>query len=483
MERLAAEREFWASVKGSTDPAELQAYLDLYPDGTYVVLARVRLKRMQAAATGAEDAAEAEAEPGVGVAASAEREAAPPAPAVPAPARPTPEEVEASLGLSRQQRRRVQRGLESLGFAPGPADGLFGVRTREAVRRYQGAKGFEETGYLTEEQARALAVLGEEAARERAQADAERREARRRADDAAFAEAKSAGTVDGYASYLGAYPSGRHVAEARRLHAELKRAERERRERAPGRRIRDCPECPELVVVPAGSYTMGSPSGEEGRADNQGPEHRVTIGELFAAGVYEVTFGEWDACRRDGGCTHSPGDRGWGRGTRPVMNVSWEDAQAYVRWLSRETGERYRLLSESEWEYVARAGTRTPFHFGATISTEQANYDGRYTYGSGRKGRYRERTVPVGSFPPNGFGLHDVHGNVWEWVEDCWHDGYDGAPSDGSAWTSGGDCSRRVLRGGSWDVVPRFLRSANRLRYAAGFRFSFVGFRVARTLD
>ena len=258
-----------------------------------------------------------------------------------------------------------------------------------------------------------------------------------------------------------------------------------REDTRPGRRIQDCPECPELVVVPAGSFRMGSPSGEEGRLNREGPVHRVRIAEPFAAGVYEVTFAEWDACRRGGGCTHDPDDRGWGRGTRPVINVSWNDARQYVRWLAGRTGKGYRLLSESEWEYVARAGTRTPFHTGKTISTDRANYDGRYAYGSGRKGQYRKRTTTVGSFSPNGFGLHDVHGNVWEWVEDCWHGRYGGAPSDGRAWTSAGagNCSYRVVRGGSWVDNPRGLRSAIRRRYVTASRVAFAGFRVARALD
>ena len=237
------------------------------------------------------------------------------------------------------------------------------------------------------------------------------------------------------------------------------------------------------MAVPSGVYEMGSPSWEESRSGDEGPVHRVSIAEPIAVGVYEVTFREWDACRRGGGCSHNPGDSGWGRGDRPVTNVSWVDAKEYVRWLSRKTGAEYRLLSESEWEYVARAGTSGPFHFGSTISPEQANYDGNFAYGSGRKGRYRKRTVPVGSFPANGFGLFDVHGNVWEWVEDCWHGGYGGAPSDGSAWTTGGDCAKRVLRGGSWLSDPRFLRSAYRFRVETGFRDVNVGFRVARTFD
>ena len=169
----------------------------------------------------------------------------------------------------------------------------------------------------------------------------------------------------------------------------------------------------EMVVVPAGSFMMGS---EPQEADYEGPVHRVTIRQPFAVGKYEVTFAEWDACVDAGGCGgYRPNDRGWGRGRRPVIAVNWQDAQRFVEWLSKETGGEYRLLSEAEWEYVARAGTTTPFHTGGTISTAQANYDGNYTYGGGRTGTYRERTVPVGSFPPNRFGLHDVHGNVWEW--------------------------------------------------------------------
>ena len=236
--------------------------------------------------------------------------------------------------------------------------------------------------------------------------------------------------------------------------------------------FRDCDECPEMAVVPAGSFTMGSPSDEKGRKDTEGPQHRVRIAKPFAVGRYEVTFAEWDACVAEGGCNgHRPGDKGWGRGRRPVINVSWKDAQSYVRWLSRKTGKRYRLLSEAEWEYAARAGTTGAFHTGPTISTHQANYQSQ-----------RRRTVPVGSFPANGFGLHDVHGNVWEWVEDCWHENYGGAPSDGGAWASGGNCDRRVLRGGSWTDVPRVLRSAYRDWNAAGNRNNVFGFRVARTL-
>jgi formylglycine-generating enzyme required for sulfatase activity len=187
------------------------------------------------------------------------------------------------------------------------------------------------------------------------------------------------------------------------------------------------------------------------------------------------------SCVADGGCSgYKPADR-WGRGRQPVVNVSWDDAKTYVAWLSRKTNKGYRLLSEAEREYAARAGTATPFSWGASISTSQANYDGNYTYGSGSKGEYRAKTVPVDAFQPNAWGLFQMHGNVYDWVEDCYHDSYAGAPTDGSAWVSG-DCSRRVLRGGSWSSNPQDLRAACRGRDSAVDRYISEGFRLGRTL-
>ena len=235
---------------------------------------------------------------------------------------------------------------------------------------------------------------------------------------------------------------------------------------SPGERFRDCAECPEMVVIPAGSFLMGSPESEEGRYGDEGPQHRVTIRTPFAAGVYEVTFEEWDACAAAGGCDgYRPKDYGWGRGRRPVIDVIWEDAQAYVRWLSRKTEEEYRLLSEAEWEYAARAGTQTRYSFGDEITPSDANYG--------------EETQPVGSYRANGFGLYDMHGNVYEWVQDCYNDSYRGAPNNGEAWERG-ECSLRVLRGGSYYGISRDLRSAIRLGYS--IRSDLNGFRVARTL-
>ncbi len=256
----------------------------------------------------------------------------------------------------------------------------------------------------------------------------------------------------------------------------------------------DCIKCPEMVVVPAGSFMMGSPASDWGGKVTERPLHRVTIPVPFAVGKYEVTREEFERFVEDTG--HSAGrlcrtyeegtwvDRpgfGWRNpgfeqsDQDPVVCVSWGDAQAYAVWLSAETGETYRLLSGSEWEYAARAGTTGRFHFGTSIPDNTANY-------SPASWDIRHRTVRVGSFPANGFGLHDVHGNVFEWVEDCWHGSYAGAPADGSAWSVGGDCSRREIRGGSWHNSGGLLRSAARSHFDSGGRTNDTGFRIARTL-
>ena len=220
---------------------------------------------------------------------------------------------------------------------------------------------------------------------------------------------------------------------------------------------------------------MGSSRGEAGHEDDEEPLRRVRIDYRFAVGVYEVTFAEWYACMDAGGCgSYVPDDMRWGRGNRPVINVSWDDAQSYVSWLSARTGKTYRLLSESEWEYVARAGTETAYSWGDSIGVNRANCEGCGSQWDDKM------TAPVGSFAANVWGVYDMHGNVWEWVQDCYNDSYEGAPTDGSAWTSE-DCSERVLRGGSAKSVPSYLRSARRLSHTTGSRYRDLGFRVARS--
>lgn len=247
----------------------------------------------------------------------------------------------------------------------------------------------------------------------------------------------------------------------------------------PGERFQACPVCPEMVVIPAGRFTMGSPATEQGRAFVEGPVHEVTIARPFALGRFEVTFDGWDACVAEGACRKAR-DPGWGRGRHPVVNVSWIDITTqYLPWLSVKSGQACRLPSEAEWEYAARAGTTTPFSTGPTISTGDANYDGSQApYGSGAKGVFRQRTLEIGQFAPNAFGLHDMHGNVAEWVADCYADSYVSAPVDGAS-RPGGDACSRILRGGSWIDAPRAVRSAYRGHVFANSRFIYRGFRVA----
>lgn len=240
----------------------------------------------------------------------------------------------------------------------------------------------------------------------------------------------------------------------------------------------DCDKCPKMVLIPAGEFLMGSPASERYRGAEM--QHRVRV-QAFAIGAYEVTFDEWEACVADGGCNGLKlDDHTWGRGTHPAIGVNWNDANAYAAWLTKKTGKPYRLPSESEWEYAARAGTTTPFSSGPTISSNEANYDGTTAFEGGAVGPNRQATMPVGSFPPNAFGLYDMHGNVWEWVQDCWSDEYTStSPADGSALLNG-DCTGRILRGGSWEDYAGDVRAAARVASGIEDGTWSDGFRVVR---
>jgi formylglycine-generating enzyme required for sulfatase activity len=291
--------------------------------------------------------------------------------------------------------------------------------------------------------------------------------------------------------------------------------------RNPGEVLKDCADCPELVVIGTGSFTMGSPAGEEGRNDDgrEGPQRTVTIARPFALGRYEVTVGEfkrfvaasnyvteaernvgakgcyvfddsgnkWDW--QEGRSWRSPGFEQTDR--HPVVCVSWNDAQAYVQWLGRQTGQTHRLPSEAEWEYAARAGSSSsrPWGDDPKDACRHGNVADQSRSPSGRTWPSKHEcndgyyfTAPVGSYAPNRFGVNDMMGNAWEWVQDVWHENYSGAPSDGSVWSAGGDPVRRVLRGGSWNFDPQILRSAGRIRATSETRNGFTGFRIARTL-
>ncbi|WP_127076235.1 formylglycine-generating enzyme family protein [Rhodomicrobium lacus] len=332
--------------------------------------------------------------------------------------------------------------------------------------------------------------------------------------------AQEENTVPAYEAFLADVPHGerRAVAELKLIKARVARYKAEERieigapfvTNAQGRWFlpgagktewfKDIENGPEMVVVPSGRFQMGSPKDEPQRYVAESPQHEVTIPKAFAIGRYAVTRGEFAAFVaatghkiEDGALvgtgtewkddpTKSWRDPGFAQDdSHPVVGVNWDEAQAYVAWLSKASGAAYHLPSEAQWEYACRAGTTTPFWWGSSITPELANYDGTYAYAGGQKGEYRGRTLPVKSFEPSPWGLYQVHGNVWEWTEDCWNRNYDGAPADHKAWKTG-DCKRRVVRGGSWENVPRHLRAANRDSSSSDGRFVSIGFRVARTI-
>jgi formylglycine-generating enzyme required for sulfatase activity len=241
-----------------------------------------------------------------------------------------------------------------------------------------------------------------------------------------------------------------------------------------------------MAPLPLGAFDMGDATGKAPSFER--PMHRVDIAYRLAVGRYEVTFEEWDACRADGGCKRDIDDMGWGRGRRPLINVGPEDAEAYLSWLRRKTGRAYRLLSEAEWEYAARAGSVSAWHTGndpaaLCVAGNGADASSAYAWRNGGcSDAFADRTAPVGSFQPNAFGLYDMIGNAWEWTADCWHANYEGAPANGSAWTT--ECSKpdRVLRGGAFSVDVDKMRSSSRYAFAAQ-PMPFFGFRVARPME
>ncbi len=264
---------------------------------------------------------------------------------------------------------------------------------------------------------------------------------------------------------------------------------------APGSNFKDCPTCPEMVVIPSGEFIMGSPLEESGQTDEK-PQHKVKISKPLAVSKLEVTFDQWDACTAEGRCPIA-GDDDLGRGDRPAINVNYDDAHIYTAWLSQKTGAKYRLLSESEWEYAARAGTTTPWYWGVSEGSEGSPRSCQYANVHDQNSRaahpmyvwsnhpcddgYPE-TGPTGKYKPNAFGLHDMSGNVREWVEDCFRPGYAGAPTDGSAWNDA-SCEKRIVRGGGWIDGFQTVRSAYRHTQDGGLRSYQVGIRVARELS
>ena len=392
------------------------------------------------------------------------------------------------------------------------------VRREEEVRAKRAAETASKDSEKTPEAKAAAGPAADSTAKARAVADA-----KKAAGKASALEAERAIEEQRRNAGLAAQAQAMVQAEERaRAVSALAPKEAPRALQRPGSIFQDCAECPRMVVIPAGEFTMGSPASEAGRGVDEGPLRQVSIARPFALGRSEVTVAEFrrfveesgykteaERDTRTQGCSgfiyadpaasspaesftswRSPGLPQAQADPHPVLCVSWNDARAYAQWLSRKTGKRYRLPTEAEWEYAARGGSVTARPWGddpaqACRFANVADQSRFQTWTFGQKhectdGHYF--TAPAGGYAPNRFGLYDMLGNVWEWTEDCWNAGYAGAPSDAMAWLAG-DCAQRVLRGGSWSTVPRFARSATRHKNSADYRDNLTGIRLARVLD
>jgi formylglycine-generating enzyme required for sulfatase activity len=458
--RVSEAAEAWDRAKDATSIAVLESYIARFKDTFYAELARARiedLKRQQVAAITPPRTSEL----------TSPKQTEPAAPITP------PKTSE--LTSPKQTEPAAKKRAEDEARTKAEADAAEKKRAEDEARTKAEAdaaakKRAEDEARTKAEADAAAKKRAEDEARTKAEADAA---AKKRAEDAArpyFNDLLKAGAEPQRLAMLEQQPQdeARKAAEAE---AARKRCDVTGATAPAGCVFRDCQDCPEMVVIPAGSFTMGS------GYDHTTPLHTVKIAKSFAVGKFTVTFVEWDACVASGGCKYKP--PALVRGTHPVTSVSWNDVtMEYLPWLNRKTGNTYRLLTEAEWEYAARAGTTTTYSWGNNVGNNQAN-----CRGCGSKWD-AQNTAPVGSFKPNAFGLFDMHGNVYQWVQDCWHNKYSQAPTDGSAWASScEDDSRRVLRGGTWLKPPWYMEAANRYWDTIAVRDPGNGFRVARTLN
>jgi formylglycine-generating enzyme required for sulfatase activity/serine/threonine protein phosphatase PrpC len=402
-------------------------------------------------------------------------------PKLPVPAAKKPPQPDAALRRERQraeeeQRKRAKAEARALA-AEKEAEKLRATdqaRQADAAAKDAAAKAAARKAAAARAAAVRAAAANATKARIAAEMEAAEKEAAAREAAAREAAARELAAREAVAREAAAKEAEAREAAAKIAAAREAAARQARASRAQprfGTVFRDCADCPELVWLPQGEFIMGEPSAASG------PRHVVKISYPLAVGRFEITFTEWDACVAAGGCRRRPDDSGWGRGRQPVINVSWADAQQYAAWLSRRTGKRYRLLTEAEWEYAARAGSDVRFWWGNDAGHGDANC---YDCGSRWDGR---QAAPVGRFVPNPFGVHDMHGNVSEWVEDCYHDRYRDAPGDGRAWTL--DCAAitdiRMVRGGAWRDPSNTTRSAARSAVSYNYYDNRIGFRIART--
>jgi formylglycine-generating enzyme required for sulfatase activity len=463
---MSAEMMFWQSIQNSTDPTDFEDYIAQFPSGTFARLAKRRATELKVAS-------------------------------LPKPSFRI-EDIDATYVVLKTANLRSEPSAQSKRVGRAVADTGVAVTGRVKGKKWYRIAHAGKTAYVFAPLIKAI--------------DPE--------ELAAWSRVKGSKKAGDFKAFVRSYPDGHFTKLARQQLAgrPLGTAPSAVKPAVgayfrPGDTFKDCADCPEMVVIPAGSFRMGSSPAERRWAVKQGakqewvdwetPRKNVRIGYKFAVGKSEVTKGQYktfvrdtdrgtgDGCYAfDNGKWNKEASKSWRdpgysqQDNHPAVCVSWDDAKAYVRWLSRKTGQTYRLLSESEWEYTARAGTETVRYWGHDWENKEgckyanvADFSDLFDCSDGYK-----FTSPAKKYRANRFGLHDMLGNVWEWTEDCWHNSYNGAPANGSAWTTGGNCRVRVLRGGSWDVKPRNLRSAYRVRNSTVDRFINLGFRVARTL-
>jgi len=470
---------FWDTIKDSDNPADYDAYLEAYPQGRFAPLARARakgLREQQATkrqATSGPKIEDMDAEFKV---------------LKNARLRQQPDASSKNLGTLKQGSRIIVTGkvVDSNWYRIETADGksgfvfgkLIAETQRDADQAVAEKAAAEKAASEKAAAAAAAAAAAREAERKAAAAEAERKAAEKAAaEEVARKAAEKVAAEEAARKAAAAAAAARKAAE--KAAAEAKVAESARRaavSKAAGTKpsavktFKDCEACPEMIALPAGSFTMGAKGGDTSEA----PPHRVKIGYSFAISRFEVTAAEWKACFTAGGCDYWPKRRGM-TATSPVYNLSWLDAQQYVKWLSKKTGKKYRLPSEAEWEYAARAGTKTAYWWGNAVGEGNANC--KNCGGDWN----RKRPAVVDSHDANPFGLQGMNGSVWEWVADCWFDSYKGAPNDGSA-RDRKDCQSRVLRGGSWRNDASYARSAGRFTYDHDVRYVLNGFRVVRSM-
>lgn len=497
------EEELWDSIKDANSADVLNEYLRHYPKGKYVAQAKILLAKLKKDSR-AESIKPATSPPTAGSPEDAlwsAVERGNSADDYDAYLNQYPKGKYAALAKSRKQKLEEQAQREAIQKEQDAWNSAESGNSEEAYNAYLKAYSAGQYAQLAQGRIRKLQTD----TKARAEQEARQREAQ--AEQTHWQQAEQSNDKAKVNAYLTQYPSGRHAGDARQKLAQIEKEEAELR---PGKVFKDCADCPEMVVIPAGSFVMGSPAGETGRQDSEGPQHTVRVAQPFAMGKFEVTRGQFAAFARESG--HNAGNECWTfeggkyekRANRnwqnpgysqsddhPVACVNWDDAKAYVAWLARKTGKAYRLPSEAEWEYTARAGSSTarPWgdnpddacrHANVMDSTGKSQVSG-VTWAIHNCNDGAAYTARVGNYQANAFKLHDMIGNVWEWTEDCGNGNYNGAPTDGSAWTSG-KCDVRVLRGGSWFINPDFARSAIRFGYDSTNRYNYIGLRVSRML-